>query len=250
MDCRITDVEFRSTGKAVGAVFAVAMMFGGGLSAATDYYVAVDGDGSAGGAGSAVTSRSSEPTWVFLNHETSSFWRTATNNVMTVPVDFPEGAASASLSISAPGYSVVYQGIVDREFKFTLPAAESPDTENVYDLRLEFDEGTVREARMGLIDGYTRSRSASARCILPSGSPQWRKVRKRAVLPVPYKVTSITAVVNGEERSLDTGSDGAQGWYVLQLARGDEVELTMVAEGTSYHAALRGMADGVTILVK
>lgn len=44
MDCRIIGVEFRITGKAVGAVFAVAMMFGGGLSAATDYYVAVDGD--------------------------------------------------------------------------------------------------------------------------------------------------------------------------------------------------------------
>ena len=41
----------------------------------------------------------SEPTFVSLRPETSSFWHTATNNVMTLPIDNPVGANSASLSV-------------------------------------------------------------------------------------------------------------------------------------------------------
>ena len=48
----------------------------------------------------------SDPAFVFLAPETSYFWRTATNSVMSLPVEFPEGATSATLGLIqglAPG---------------------------------------------------------------------------------------------------------------------------------------------------
>jgi len=51
----------------------------------------------------------SEPTFVFLRPETSSFWNTATNNTMTVPIDFPSGATSASLAVSGVGFGWMAQ---------------------------------------------------------------------------------------------------------------------------------------------
>ena len=41
---------------------------------------------------------SSEPTFVFLRPETSSFWNTATNSTMTLPIDYPSGATKALYS--------------------------------------------------------------------------------------------------------------------------------------------------------
>jgi hypothetical protein len=42
----------------------------------------------------------SDSTFVFIKPETSFFWHTATNSTMTLPVDFPEGATSATLVVT------------------------------------------------------------------------------------------------------------------------------------------------------
>lgn len=188
---------------------------------------------------------SSEPTFVFLRPETSSFWNTATNNTMTLPVDFPSGATRASLRVTGLRYAAQYDNIVAREFELTLPTPDSPHTENVYDLVLTFDNGQERRAKLGLIQGLDSGGRGRTRCLAPANGRVWNKVRKRAVLPIPYGMTSFT--VNGV--AVDPGLDGAQGWYALgQLKNGDDVSLSMIANGLSFTAALT-CVDGGTMVV-
>ena len=193
----------------------------------------------------------SEPTLVFIRPETSSFWNTATNNVMTVPIDFPSGATTATLTVSGVGYSATYADIEKGtdSYTFTLPPANSPQTENVYDLALSFDDGTVRRAKLGLIEGLSPNAEGTTRCLAPANGRVWESVKGgRAVLPVPYGAEQISVTVNGETRTEPTGLNGAQGWFALGISGGDQVSLSMIAGGLSYSASLHGALGFILIV--
>ena len=183
----------------------------------------------------------SEPTFVFLRPETSSFWNTATNNTMTLPIDYPARATKATLVVSGDKYAKSYADITDDSFELELPPPTSPETENVYDLTLTFDEGTVRTAKLGLIQGLSPDAEGMTRCLAPAEEQVWNTVKKRAVMPIPYGTTSFTMSVNGGTwTNVDTGLNGAQGWYALKPANGDNVSLSLVADGVNYMATLLG----------
>ena len=189
----------------------------------------------------------SEPTFVFLKPETSSFWNTATNNTMTVPIDFPSGATTASLSVRGLDYDREYVGITETEFAFELPAPTSPETENVYDLTLRFDNDVTRTAKLGLIQGLSPDAEGTTRCLAPQTAKVWQKVKGRAVLPIPYGTTSFT--VNGVET--DTGLGGAQGWYAIDgLSFGKNASLSLIADGVQYAASLIGGPGGLMLIFK
>ncbi|MBR4614177.1 MAG: hypothetical protein IKO55_01105 [Kiritimatiellae bacterium] len=198
----------------------------------------------------------SEPTLVFMRPETSSFWNTATNNTMTVPVDFPPGATTATLTVSGVGYSATYADIEKGtdsfgtdSFTFALPSADSPQTENVYDLTLTFNDGTVRRAKLGLIEGLSPNAEGTTRCLAPENGRVWSKVKGgRAVLPIPHGTTSFSVTVNGETRTEDTGLNGAQGWYALGLHGDEAASLSMIANGLSYSVSLLGLRDGFVVV--
>ena len=198
------------------------------------------------------TELTSEPTLVFTRPETSSFWNTATNNVMMVPVDFPSSATKATLTVSGIGYQAVYADI-PREadsYTFALPVADSPQTENVYDLSLSFDDGTVRTAKLGLIEGLSPNAEGTTRCLAPANGRVWESVKGgRAVLPVPYGAEQISVTVNGDTRTEPTGLNGAQGWFALGVRPGDDVSLSMIVGGLSYSASLHG-ALGFMLIVR
>lgn len=192
----------------------------------------------------------SESFVAFLRPDESSFWRTAPGNSVTVPVDFPEGAETATLQVKGcgSGYSKTYQDITAESFSFSLPSATDTRSEDVYELTLTFDDesGTVRTARIGLIKGIGTDPSGRTRCVVPPGSRSWSKVDgTRAVLPIPYGATSLT--VNGTE--MDTGLGGAQGWYALTgLTSGNATELSLSADGETFYASLVSAAGLMFIL--
>ena len=160
---------------------------------------------------------SSEPTFIFLKPETSSFWNTATNSTMT------------------------------------LPAPDSPKTENVYELSLTFDNGaTPRTAKLGLIQGLDSGAKGSTRCIAPASGKVWETAKYRAVLPIPYGTDTFSVKLNGGEwRNVDTGLNGAQGWYALSpIAKGDSVSLSYIADGVSHMASIEGGGDGFFVILK
>ena len=189
----------------------------------------------------------SEATFVFLRPETSSFWNTATNNTMTVPIDYPAGATSAALSVRGLGYHCVYRDIRTNEYTFELPAATSPETENVYDLTLTFDNGVERTAKLGLVQGLSPDSEGTTRCLAPSGSRVWNRVKGQAVLPIPYGMTSFK--VNGED--VDPELKGAQGWYALgKIDPNESVSLSMTADGKEYMASLLGGGAGLMLIFR
>jgi hypothetical protein len=193
----------------------------------------------------------SEPTFVFLRPETSSFWRTAFDSEITVPVDFPEGSDTATLRVSGLGYEREYADITaadlgENGFTFTLPQAVSPETENVYDLTLDFGNGVTRTAKIGVIQGVQDGAEGSTRCLAPSTSRAWSKVNGRAVMPLPYGTESFT--VNGEPVA---GLDGAQSWYAIGgLCGGASALLSLSADGSESTASLIGGPCGIKVIVR
>ena len=200
----------------------------------------------------ASASQTSAPAFVFLAPKTSSFWHTATNNVMDLPISYPEGASSFTLTVHGQQYDRSYADQTGDSFELTLPAPTSPTTENVYDLTLTFDDGTVRRAKLGLIQGHDVKGEGATRCIFPADSRKWSLVGGRAVLPIPYGMETFDITVNGQAVTADAGLDGAQGWYALGgIRRDDEVGLTLTTEdGAVRQASLIGRLDGFFFIVK
>ena len=188
----------------------------------------------------AAAGMTSDSSFVFLAPETSFFWHTATNNTMALPVVFPDGADSATLSVTGLSYTATYSGIVTNEFLLTLPAASKPSEENVYDLTLTFNDGTVRTARLGLIQGLVGGNEGATRCLAPFGSSKWRRVEERAVFPIPYGVTAFSLLLDGVDEISETGLDGAAGWYALSMSGRKTAALAMTdADDVAWSAALK-----------
>ena len=169
---------------------------------------------------------------------------------MTLPVDFPAGASSATLTIAgAFGYSQTIPDITASSVTVTLPQAtmvdSAPATEDVYDFTLEFNDGTVQTAKLGLISGLGDGRG-STRCLSPASGSAWEKVKGQVAIPIPYGMTSFE--INGTPT--DTGLDGAQGWYALKLKSDISAALSGIVGGNSWSALLKGAATGFFLILR
>ena len=181
---------------------------------------------------------------VLLDTEQNSFWHTATNELLSVPVDFPPGATSASLSVRGIGYSRDYADIQTNEFAFVLPTPNAPEEENVYSLTLAFDDGTVRTARLGLVQGLSPAGEGATRCLVPGEGRKWSKVRGCAVMPVPPEATALE--VNGQ--AVDLAANPI--WYALDgVPCGETVTVSMTVDGEAFTKNLVG-AGGSAIIVR
>lgn len=180
----------------------------------------------------------SEKSFIFISPEKSSHWHTSKGGAVSLPVLFPEGATKATLNVSGAGYSARYDNITTDEFELTLPEAVSSATENVYGLELKFDDGTVRTARIGVVQGLCSGAQGATRC-RAGNSRSWGRVADRyAVVPVPYGTTSLT--IDG--RTEDTGLDGAQGWFVLdRLEIGKSSPVVLSAGDDVFETCLWGV---------
>ena len=114
----------------------------------------------------------SAASFVFVNPDTSSFWRTARSQSVTVPVDFPEEATTATLSVAGVGYSASYEIAAPGPYTFQLPEAATLAEENTYSLVLAFDRGEGKTARLSVITGLEVGAAGSTRCVSQS-SRSW-----------------------------------------------------------------------------
>ena len=192
----------------------------------------------------------SDPALVYLRPETSSFWHTATNSTMTLPVEFPVGASSATLTVTgAFNYSQTINDITSSSVTVALPEAVMPEndpaTEDVYDFTLTFNDGTVRTAKLGLIAGLGDG-EGQTRCLAPASGSAWEKVKGQVAIPIPYGMTSFE--INGT--STDTGLDGAQGWYALKLKSNVSAALSGLVGEDSWIAVLNGAATGFFLILR
>lgn len=166
----------------------------------------------------------SDPTLVFLRPAESSFWRTATNASFTVNIDYPDGAGSAELTVKGMHYAVTVPNVTARQCDLTLPRATSPETEDVFDLILAFDNGATNVASVGVIQGSGVAEPVTTR-VLSSATRKWNRAKGSSVLPV----TSPTATLSVDGEQVPAVGTGWYGWkprdfgtHVLRLEDGAE----------------------------
>jgi hypothetical protein len=189
---------------------------------------------------------------VYLRPEMSQFWSTATNSTIALPIDFPEGVESATLEVSGLGYFKTYQITESSDYLLQLSEPASPQTENVYDLKLTYDNVIVRTARLGCVMSYSSTARARTRCILSSEASEWSKIKYRSVIQIPYGMTEFGYQVNGGETiTVDTGSGNIASWYAFgPVKRGDQVALSVVIEDAVYDAFLFGWGEGFFLHIR
>lgn len=154
----------------------------------------------------------SDGTFVFTRPEESFFWRTATNASLRLCVPYPAGATMADLTVRQKGRVVIEKpGLTKAEawVDVTLPEPTTPEDEGVYDLTLEFDAGEPLTASLAVVSGAGAGGEWLRTRCLGTSETKWRKIKRSAVLPIPYGTTSLT--LNGEP--VDPGLEGAAGWY-------------------------------------
>lgn len=200
----------------------------------------------------AATECQSEKALVFANPDTSLFWRTAPGAAFAVPIRYPSGATTATLTVTGDGYSKTYENVPEGDCPVTLPTAADPQSENIYDLTLDFGTGfEPQTARLGLVDGLKAGAEGATRCIFPSGTRKWSHVSGRSVVPVPYGTSEVT--VDGTPVETDLG--GAQGWLVLSpLEIGARRQLTASGEAFGetfdFEAEQVGFGGGLMMLLR
>lgn len=184
---------------------------------------------------------------VYLDSETSSLWRTVQGNEISLPIDFPYGATSAKLEVKGVKYKRTYQDLSAGMLQISFPAPTSPDSENVYDLTLTFDDGTVQRAKLGVVMGTGIPGEGATRCLLDSSATTWQTFSKVAVMPVPAGTTSLT--LNG--KAIETGLFGSAGWYALAVSEEtNPAKLKLSAQGIDYDALLVGRPKGLLYIIR
>ena len=186
---------------------------------------------------------------LLLFKDSGSFWHTATNSTITVPLDFKDDATSATLTVRGSKYVRVYEGITTSEFTFSLPPADGVAHEDVYSLSLVFDNGTEMTARLGLPCGIMPGAEGSTRC-MPEGSARWPKTYGNGLIPVPADTTALT--VDGTPVTDETpGFTGAQGWLALgEVEKGTTVDVSLSASGQTTERTLIGaIIEGIMLIV-
>lgn len=195
----------------------------------------------------------SKGTFVFTRPDESFFWRTASNTTVRLNLPFPSDAMSATLTVSQNGqvireYDDLAADAVDA-VDVTLPAATTPETEVVYDLLLAFDTGATMSASLAVVMGSGAGGEWLRTRCLGTSETKWRKIRRSAVLPIPYGTTSLT--LNGEP--VDPGLEGAAGWYPWGPLSQESVAqgASLTVDGETYGVDAFRFADlGLMLLVR
>jgi hypothetical protein len=199
----------------------------------------------------AASEAESAKVFVFLNPERSSFWCTATNNTVSLPVDYPSNAKSATIMVRGDGYEATYEDVPAGMFNLKLPPAERSEQENVYDVTLAFKDGPVRSAKIAVICGRKPDAAEGAtRCVFNPARASWKRAARREVIPIAYNPSGKSEItVDGEQK--DTGLDGAQGWYAIGgVAVGETHTLAYEADNVVYTAELTGHLKQFSVIIR
>ena len=186
---------------------------------------------------------------VFMLPASHMLWRTAPSACFEVPVFLPAGASSATLVVTGNGYRREYEDIADGMFQLSLPAADSADAENVYDLELSFnnDAGTAYHAKLAVVQGAASGGAAEA-FVKAEDSHKWPMVAtKTALLPIPAGVDAIS--VNGQ--AVDASLWQSPGWLPFSAQVGASHDILLTGGSlTLAEAVLYGIPTGFKFILK
>ena len=146
------------------------------------------------------------------NPEKSFLWHTSPTGAFELRWAKPQGATSATLSVTGAGYSHEYENLTGDSLFLSLPPATTSRGENVYQLVLTFDDSTVLRATLGSVS--TLGASSATAMALRESVRTWRRSGVYPVLPIPFGVERFE--VDGV--ATDTGLGGDAGWFYFKPA--------------------------------
>lgn len=186
----------------------------------------------------------SPPAVVWTDASGSLLWKTARETPIKVSVDWPKGAASATLSIAKCGTQVASAELLStavRVYPLAFDFPEKESDEAVVDMTLTF-----RDSSSAVLDGETRTasvglvRGVEGRPfrLIPSSAAvrKWQQVRGSAVAPVPE--SAVSAALDG----LPLAFTGAPGWlYLSGMPAGEHTLALDVDDGDPLSVPLFGI---------
>jgi len=188
----------------------------------------------------------SEPTLILANGSESLLWHSVLTGTSVARWDKPRTATSATLTIVGAYYRQTYANLTGESCEISLPPANG-GKEDVYTLTLEFDDGTVRTAYLGAVDGLATGGTATSRRMRTASSPQWANFNDYAAIAIPAGATALT--VNGTPLP---DLDGSAGWRLVKFDGTPQYNLAMTVAGSDSPllATLNGFAGGTVLCVR
>ncbi len=171
----------------------------------------------------------SQPITVFTRPGETAFWCTATNSTFEVTWAFPAGAKKADLNVVGNGFSRSYQNLTGTRELIEVPAAVDSTSENVYELKLTFDDGTVETATLAVVCGAWPGASATVD-YAPFGKPSWHYVGSRAVFPIPRGASCLD--IDGVQTNLE----GSVDWFFYKYPASAESSSVELSDGANRYS--------------
>jgi hypothetical protein len=188
----------------------------------------------------------SEPTLILANGNESLLWHSVLPGTSVARWDKPRTATSATLTIVGAYYRQTYANLTGESCEISLPPAYG-GKEDVYTLTLSFDDGTVRTAYLGAVDGLATGGTATSRRMRTASSPQWANFNDYAAIAIPAGATALT--VNGTPLP---DLDGSAGWRLVKYDGTPQYDLAMTVAGSASPllATLNGFAGGTILYMR
>ncbi len=188
----------------------------------------------------------SEPTLILANGNESLLWHSVLPGTSVARWDKPRTATSATLTIVGAYYRQTYANLTGESCEISLPSAYL-GREDVYTLTLSFDDGTVRTAYLGAVDGLASGGTSTSRRIRTASSPRWANFNDYAAIAIPAGATALT--VNGTPLP---DLDGSAGWRLIKYDGTPQYDLAMTVAGSASPllATLNGFAGGTILYMR
>ena len=187
---------------------------------------------------------------VWTKPEESLQWKTVMSASAPVTLNWPEGAASARLTVSWHGTVLGASTITDTSAKTTpLPLVAFPsalEDERIVDVSIEYrdriesllDSASVR---LGCVTGVG---SGVTRIVTDTNGKPWNRVGKSAVLQIPEDATALSI----DKVAQDIGT--SPGWWEWYRIASCEHNLELSKESGDCAATLQRLSGRTIILVR
>ena len=168
-----------------------------------------------------------------LDSRSTVLWRTVkTGETATFSIDWPSGAASAELNLYSRGRLAFGPYVVQRNGDFSggyvdveIPLPSSQDDERVYEAVLSFKDsggapiaGATQTERFAAVMGGGNARPTVV-CSDETAKP-WSEKVKRIARYVVFQIPDPGKTLYVDGVAVETGLDGAAGWFETKLADG------------------------------
>ena len=192
---------------------------------------------------------SSAQTPVWVNPEKSLQWKTVMSVSKPVALDWPVGAVSARLTVTANGEVVASATISDTSAtEATVLPTSFPGEygdERILVVTVDYLDGgdatiSSDSARLGWVTGVGEN---ATRLIPAASGKEWTSVENYAVVPIPEDATALT--VDSAAQTFD-----APGWWEWRNIRPGNHTLALESGSGDFFAALKAPGLGFTIMVR